>query len=572
MEKKIQIINVFVTPIFSYLIAFLVVPYRVYKKYIEAIRRSIIPFGGRGFAYSFLIIPAELMGLRAPLQDLWVLNMFALLKNVRFDLIVADDLPYDLNSHNIKTDGVREDSPRFSDNSTLALMEFLGPNFLRWDRTLPPCVPIRSIKPTLIKYGFFSPRPGSIYALEKDLLNLYACERLKQRFLHFDCGFQATLEHFDKLPKSCPPLLNTRHLLLYTNSASTDRRLNSAKILNTSTHFARVTEGDPSSLRPYPCYFCSEGEDRIGHIYGECRAIKTLTDCIMRLFDVPEAFISIIGRKTTPLFVLDYPVSPGSFSRVTFILALNFAIWGARTRLKSGARTFSKIVFELMEPLSKHWILGNARKRKAVSSKYGNASNRTPSQQLIANQDIERLLLAIPDHYIKIFTDGSSIGNPGPAGAGALIIFPNGVPTHLFHPLGCRGNNFSELWGIGMAWTYLLDHIDPACPLPHVICLTDSQYAFLAITKGIKAKTLSNVLRAISRLKALLSKTLAALRIHWIPAHTGCRENDIADDLANLASKAAAAEPTTVTAPTVSNPRFNYILHNDYLHTHNHPH
>ena len=228
-----------------------------------------------------------------------------------------------------------------------------------------------------------------------------------------------------------------------------------------------------------------------------------------------------------------------------------------------------------MEPLSKHWILGNARKRKAVSSKYGNASNRTPSQQLIANQDIERLLLAIPDHYIKIFTDGSSIGNPGPAGGSrSSHHFPQWrAHPRLFHPLGCRGNNFSELWGIGMAWTYLLDHIDPARPLPHVICLTDSQYAFLAISKGIKAKTLSNVLRAISRrLKALLSKTLAALRIHWIPAHTGCRENDIADDLANLASKAAAAEPTTVTAPTVSNPRFNYTLHNDYLHTHNHPH
>ena len=572
LEKKIQVINVFVTPIFSYLMAFLVVPYRVYKKYIEAIRRSIIPFGGRGFAYSFLIIPAELMGLRAPLQDLWVLNMFALLKNVRFDLIDADDLPYNLNSHNIKTDGVREDSPRFSDNSTLALMEFLGPNFLRWDRTVPPCVPISSIKPTLITYGFFSPRPGCIYAEEKDLLNLYAKVRLKQRFLHFGCDFQSTLEHFDKLPKSCPPMLITRHLLLFTNSASTDRRLHSAKIPNTSTHSARVTGGDPASLRPYPCYFCSKGEDCIAHIFGVCLAIKTLTEFILSFFDVPEAFGDIIRSKSTPLFVMDYPVSPGPFSRVTFILALNFAIWGARTRLKAGARTFSRIVVELMEPLSKYWTLGNTRKRKAVSSKYGNASNRTPSQQLIANQDIERLLTAIPDYFIRIFTDGSSIGNPGPAGAGALIVFPNGYLTHLSQPLGCRGNNFSELWGIGMAWTYLLDHFDPAHPPPHVICLTDSQYAFVAITKGIKARTLTKLLRAIFRLKALLSKSLAELRIHWIPAHTGCRENDIADDLANLASRAAAAEPIFVTTPTVSNPRFNYILRNDYLHTHNQLH
>jgi ribonuclease HI len=123
-----------------------------------------------------------------------------------------------------------------------------------------------------------------------------------------------------------------------------------------------------------------------------------------------------------------------------------------------------------------------------------------------------------------------------------------------------------------MAWTYLLDHFDPAHPPPHVICLTDSQYAFVAITKGIKARTLTKLLRAIFRLKALLSKSLAELRIHWIPAHTGCRENDIADDLANLASRAAAAEPIFVTTPTVSSPRFNYILRNDYLHTHNQLH
>ena len=568
LEKKIQVINVFVTPIFSYLIAFLAAPFRIYKKFIEAVRRSIIPFGGRGFAYSFLVIPADLMGLRAPLQDLWVLNMYALLKNTCFETIRAEDLPYNLDSHNIKTDGVREDSPRFSDNATLALMEFLGPNFLGWDRRLPINVPIRSIKPTLIKHGFFSPRPGSIYALDKSILRSYAKVRMEERFLHFDCDFRATLAHFSVLPRSCPAMLSTRHLLLFTNCASTDRRLFSAKILNTSTHWARVGGGDPATLRPYPCYFCTRGEDSISHIFGECPAIKSLTAFIMEFFDVPSFFRNTISLKTTPLFVLDFSVTSGNFSQVVFILSLNFAIWGARGRLKAGSKSFTRIVTDIMKPLSQYWLLEHAPKRKPVGSVYGSASNRSPSQLLLANHDIKRLLSSIPSHYIRIFTDGSSIGNPGPAGAGAFIILPNGWEIGLYQPLGHQGNNFSELWGMGMAWTYLMDFTARGSPLAHVACFTDSLYTYTSITVGVKAKLLAKTLRALLRLKYSFSKLLEILHIRWIPAHTDCWENDVADELANLGSLASTGNLITVNTPQLNNPRFDYTIHHGCLRTH----
>ena len=57
----------------------------------------------------------------------------------------------------------------------------------------------------------------------------------------------------------------------------------------------------------------------------------------------------------------------------------------------------------------------------------------------------------IPNTDIIVYTDGSSIGNPGPAGAGYYIKFPASMglqDKQTAIPLGHSTNNVGELWAI----------------------------------------------------------------------------------------------------------------------------
>ena len=70
----------------------------------------------------------------------------------------------------------------------------------------------------------------------------------------------------------------------------------------------------------------------------------------------------------------------------------------------------------------------------------------------------ERIIADIDhDTTIVAYTDGAAQGNPGPAGAGAIITYPGWGPgassrhtEELAVGVGTGTNNFGELWAIGM--------------------------------------------------------------------------------------------------------------------------
>jgi len=80
------------------------------------------------------------------------------------------------------------------------------------------------------------------------------------------------------------------------------------------------------------------------------------------------------------------------------------------------------------------------------------------------------------------------------------------------------------------------------------------------------ARTLS--LRALLRLKYRISKFLEILHLRWIPAHTDCWQNDVADELANMGSSTSTNNLISVNTPQLDNPRFDYTVYTGYLRTH----
>jgi ribonuclease HI len=123
-------------------------------------------------------------------------------------------------------------------------------------------------------------------------------------------------------------------------------------------------------------------------------------------------------------------------------------------------------------------------------------------------------------------TDGACLGNPGPAGLGFVIAWPDGRRLQRGEPLGRGTNNIAELTAI---LRVLEIHEGSAAPL---VVHTDSAYAIGVLTAGWKAK--ANV-ELIAEIRARL-KRLPRVELRKVAGHAGVPENELVDDLARRAA------------------------------------
>ncbi len=130
------------------------------------------------------------------------------------------------------------------------------------------------------------------------------------------------------------------------------------------------------------------------------------------------------------------------------------------------------------------------------------------------------------------YTDGACTGNPGPAGAGFVLVRPDGKMEEGYENLGVGTNNIAELTAIKRAAEAV-----PA-DAPEVVIHTDSKYAIGVLTQGWKAKVNQELIAAT---KASL-RTLKKFRIVYVPGHSGVPLNERADELAREAIRTARSK------------------------------
>lgn len=132
------------------------------------------------------------------------------------------------------------------------------------------------------------------------------------------------------------------------------------------------------------------------------------------------------------------------------------------------------------------------------------------------------------------YTDGACSGNPGPAGAGFVVIAPGGSPREGFESLGLATNNVAEI-------TAILRAVE-AIPADVVAVIhTDSKYAIGVLSMGWKAKANQEL---IARTRAKLSGR--KVRFVYVPGHSGIPLNERADELAR---EAIRSEKSRLLAP-----------------------
>lgn len=141
---------------------------------------------------------------------------------------------------------------------------------------------------------------------------------------------------------------------------------------------------------------------------------------------------------------------------------------------------------------------------------------------------------------LKIYTDGSCLGNPGPGGYGALLIF-NEHKKRLSNGYKLTTNNRMEL----LAPVAALNSLKEKC---QVDLYTDSQYVKNGINQwihnwkknGWRTKDKKPVKNADlwQQLEEAVSKH--DVDWHWVKGHSGQPENEEVDDLAREAASGNA--------------------------------
>lgn len=148
------------------------------------------------------------------------------------------------------------------------------------------------------------------------------------------------------------------------------------------------------------------------------------------------------------------------------------------------------------------------------------------------------------EQKLIIFTDGSSLGNPGPGGYGVVLVFP--VLDEVIELGGMKPhttNNEMELSAVVAALSYSVDNTAPT------EIYTDSSYVVNGITKWVKGwesngwmtkdkKPVSHK-ELWQQLVELVKQREADAPLSWkvLPGHVGIAGNERADEIATDLAK-----------------------------------
>jgi len=156
---------------------------------------------------------------------------------------------------------------------------------------------------------------------------------------------------------------------------------------------------------------------------------------------------------------------------------------------------------------------------------------------VVRDRDLERrcfeaLLRSLPANCTTIYTDGSSFGNPGPAGSGVFITNPDGVETTGSYYLGFATNAYAEVHAILMATRLLLSAVDDR----PVHIFVDNRQA-VSIATGRSSGWWCRDVASEIRFNLRVITASRSVYFFWVPGHAKIPGNERADALAKAGAR-----------------------------------
>jgi ribonuclease HI len=202
-----------------------------------------------------------------------------------------------------------------------------------------------------------------------------------------------------------------------------------------------------------------------------------------------------------------------------------------------GVRTFFMNEFDLNGSFTPYEIL---QRFDQYVEKRGQVMEEIEQTAPAADVSSETSPLPHGGTHVKVYTDGSCSGNPGPGGWGAAFFVNDTEVEGLYGSERRTTNNRMELMGA-------ISALRAAHAYDKVEIVTDSQYVRKGITEWIKGWKRNNWKTAAKKpvknddLWKLLDEeaTRAGVTWKWVKGHSGDPGNERADELANKGTEEA---------------------------------
>ncbi len=490
LHKRFIIVNTFISPIYTYLAQFFIFPYPFRKDFILRVHSACTPFGGKGFPNPLMIAPEHGPGFAPAIRDPWASNVTALVTH-------AWGLRHNLDE---VTQFMHPESMLISDHGKLAIREYLG----KWANNGKA----REISTQMLE-GAIPPKRRLYQELvESAYGSKYkkAWEKKLRKFHHWDKTHDITFffTNWKAICQTLPSHVRTRYLKLVLNATHTSVRVR---------HW--VAPRKEKNRTNFPCPFCNTGLDDVRHFTSDCTTIREVYAKIAEEAKIPNDEGTLDMEDWQNVSSLNYDPStltgPKHAGRIIVGIVSSLPLLRDRVLAKGNAGNLKKELEGFLV--------------SALTREKDNKGRKTRAGKLVLEE-----IAGLPADTIIAYTDGSSFGNPGPAGAGAYIVHPTKGTTNLYMPLGASTNNVGELWAIGMVLRIAdeekWDH-------RKLFIVSDSKYAIGVLTKKHKAK---KNLAIIAHVKYHLGRG----ELHgmvYAPSHLGIEGNEIADRLAKTGAR-----------------------------------
>ena len=507
VHKRIKVVNVFIVPKYMYLGSFFLIPYTFCKIFLSKCYRLLVPHSS--FKMSYLFVSKKRFGFDPPLVNLWGRNL----------VVLANKFPAEsLNRESLRDafwrgrPWIYKDSCRITEHRQMAALEFLqswSDHPRNRENDLILALPLVSsfLKDRKVMYDGLVERAFAP-SVENDVPR-----KLSLLGVRDACAHAALKANIPALPAKLPAYIRTVFLMFLWKGISTTSRSRYR------------TRGVEKNFENFPCPFCLTGVDDFAHFLSDCMALEAAKEVYFSS-DLLSPLLPLLSSAPLQVFTLGFElVKDRALAQTTCAAVVCFVagVYFARKRVLAGDR----------RAVDADCMLASVQKlvRASSPSKKGRVSKAlTKFRKIIGGM--------APDDIIA-FTDGSALGNPGPAGAGAVVFVP-GVGTFFLHsPLGISTNNVGELFAIGIVLVFLAE-LDLANIGRRALICSDSEIA-LGILKLGWAGDLEQpeLLREVACRERALRASLQFIKV---PAHAEEEGNEIADFLAKLAARTGRKE------------------------------
>lgn len=489
-QNRVIIANAFLSSIFSYLFRFYMMGEDYHRDVENLISSWLVP--ANRFRYDHLTASTREAGLVQPLQDIFKINIAAVLR-------ARNSLPKP-----------RGDPPQYNwgDGASLVMQDHVQRAVYFFHH-----LTLSHPKDDSTQHDLFK------LLQQRDETSLYALadkwnNPKRSNYLGEDQSLiraKLVISHTKQLPARLPSRIRYHIFELVHNAIPTKVR----------------EQWREHSLI---CALCNQEPETIDHLH-KCPVSMAAVGKIVRFFPNKSDFLHLYDSSELDFtFVSECPTR----DRLTLVI-FSLAIW--RTRRHYYKKDFHHShVDKAARQIARYFI----RTYQSIHrKKYKKSRNRIEERKAFTT-----LYTSIPHDHVCIFTDGSSLGNPGPSGAGYFASTNNILEIAscrcLSHHIPLSTNNASELTALSLA----AHHSAQTCSMlkqnhntiPIIHFFVDNKYTINTAIRKHRVRAHKQIVNTLLHRLDTLS-TLTEYHIHWVPGHAGVYGNEIADWLAKRGAK-----------------------------------